>query len=201
MDIPINAEEENLKREKGPCGQDGPEENAEADVLNEPQAAKGGVEELSVDEIREMSARAAERDEFYDKFLRARAELENYRKRMQREKENIRDFAVIDLARALLPVLDDLDRALNAPRDNRHVKHFLKGIKLIEAQLFKVLEDKGVKPIKALGEVFDPNLHEAVTVDAESDKPDNTVVEELQRGYIYKDKIVRPAKVKVAKKS
>ncbi len=201
MDIPINAEEENLKREKGPCGQDGPEENAEADVLNEPQAAEGGVEELSADEIREMSARAAERDEFYDKFLRARAELENYRKRMQREKENIRDFAVIDLARALLPVLDDLDRALNAPRDNRHVKHFLKGIKLIEAQLFKVLEDKGVKPVKALGEIFDPNLHEAVTVDAKSDKPDNTVVEELQRGYIYKDKIVRPAKVKVAKKS
>ena len=201
MDIPINAEEENLKRGKGHCGQDGPEENAEAEVLNEPEAAKGGVEELSVDEIREMSARAAERDEFYDKFLRARAELENYRKRMQREKENIQDFAVIDLARALLPVLDDLDRALNAPRDNRHVKHFLKGIKLIEAQLFKVLEDKGVKPIKALGEVFDPNLHEAVTVDAESDKPDNTVVEELQRGYIYKDKIVRPAKVKVAKKS
>jgi len=201
VDIPINAEEESLKREKGHCGQDGPEENAEAEVLNEPQAAKGGVEELSVDEIREMSARAAERDEFYDKFLRARAELENYRKRMQREKENIQDFAVIDLARALLPVLDDLDRALNAPRDNRHVKHFLKGIKLIEAQLFKVLEDKGVKPVKALGEVFDPNLHEAVTVDAESDKPDNTVVEELQRGYIYKDKIVRPAKVKVAKKS
>ncbi len=201
MDIPINAEEENLKREKRPCGQDGPEENAEAEVLSEPQAAEGGVEELSADEIREMSARAVERDEFYDKFLRARAELENYRKRMQREKENIRDFAVIDLARALLPVLDDLDRALNAPRDNRHVKHFLKGIKLIEAQLFKVLEDKGVKPIKALGEAFDPNLHEAVTVDAESDKPDNTVVEELQRGYIYKDKIVRPAKVKVAKKS
>ncbi len=201
MDIPINAEEENLKREKGHCGQDGPEENAEAEVLNEPQAAEGGVEELSADEIREMSARAAERDEFYDKFLRARAELENYRKRMQREKENIQDFAVIDLARALLPVLDDLDRALNAPRDNRHVKHFLKGIKLIEAQLFKVLEDKGVKPVKALGEVFDPNLHEAVTVDAASDKPDNTVVEELQRGYIYKDKIVRPAKVKVAKKS
>ena len=201
MDIPIDAEGENLKRGKEPCGQDGPEENAEADVLNEPQAAEGGVKELSADEIREMSARAAERDEFYDKFLRARAELENYRKRMQREKENIRDFAVIDLARALLPVLDDLDRALNAPRDNRHVKHFLKGIKLIEAQLFKVLEDKGVKPVKALGEIFDPNLHEAVTVDAESDKPDNTVVEELQRGYIYKDKIVRPAKVKVAKKS
>ena len=191
MDIPTNAEEENLKSE----------ENAEAEALNEPQAAEGGVEELSADEIREMSARAAERDEFYDKFLRARAELDNYRKRMLREKENIQDFAMIDLARALLPVLDDLDRALNAPRDNRHVKHFLKGIKLIEAQLFKVLEDKGVKPVKALGEIFDPNLHEAVTVDAKSDKPDNTVVEELQRGYIYKDKIVRPAKVKVAKKS
>lgn len=199
MDVPINAEEENLDEEKGPSDEEKAVERA--DTPDEPQRAELRVEEMSADEIRETAAVAAERDEFYDKFLRAKADLENYRKRVQRERENVQDFAVIDITRGLLPVLDDLDRALNASRDNRHIKHFLKGIKLIEGQLFKVLEDKGVKPIKAAGEAFDPNLHEAVMVDTESDQPDNTVIEELQKGYIYKDKVVRPAKVKVAKKS
>jgi len=198
-DEPLNAEEENPDEEKRPSDDEKAVEGA--DTSDEPQRAGPRVEETGADEMRETSAVAAERDEFYNKFLRAKADLENYRKRVQRERENMRDFAVIDITRGLLPVLDDLDRALNAPRDNRHVKHFLKGIKLIEGQLFKVLEEKGVKPIKATGEAFDPNLHEAVMIDTESDQPDNTVIEELQKGYIYKDKVVRPAKVKVAKKS
>lgn len=217
VDIPINRDEEEKGKKPAapsgrpagagdPSGGEGPQSTERQEEFDEGEAsgweaAAPGTETPSADEIRALAARAAERDEYYDKFLRAKAELENFRKRMQRERENMQDFAIIDIMRGLLPVLDDLDRALNAAQDNRHVRHFLKGVKLIESQLFKVLEEKGVKPIKCVGEKFDPNVHEALTVEAKSDKPDDTVVAELQRGYIYRDKVVRPAKVIVAKKS
>jgi len=166
-----------------------------------PAAEAAPSEALTPEKIAELMEKAAERDDFYDKFLRAKAEMINYQKRIQRDKENMADFAVIEIARGWIPVLDDLDRALNAAKDDRHAKHFIKGIKLIEAQLYKVLEDKGIKAMQTAGQVFDPSMHEAVAIDAKSDKPDNTIVDEITRGYVYKDKVVRPAKVRVAKKS
>jgi molecular chaperone GrpE len=185
VDIPINNDGEEKKVVR--------EDSAEGGEVSEGVEAGEGAENLA--------SRAAERDEYYDKFLRARAELENYRKRVQREKENMQAFAIIDIVQGLLPVMDDLDRALNQSVDNHHVKHFLKGVKLIESQLYKVLEEKGVTPIKAVGEQFDPNLHEAITTDPTSDMPDGTVVAEAGKGYTYRDKVVRPSKVIVAKKS
>jgi molecular chaperone GrpE len=166
-----------------------------------PAAEAAPPEALTPEKIAELMEKAAERDDFHDKFLRAKAEMINYQKRIQRDKENMADFAVIEIARGWIPVFDDLDRALNAAKDDRHAKHFIKGIKLIEAQLYKVLEDKGIKAMRTAGQVFDPGMHEAVAIDTKSDKPDNTIVDEITRGYVYKDKVVRPAKVRVAKKS
>jgi molecular chaperone GrpE len=189
--------------EKPPAPEARPEQaqTAEPVPVAEVPAVPPAPETLTPEKVAELMEKAAERDEFYDKFLRAKAELINYQKRIQRDKDNIADFTVIEIARGWLPVLDDLDRMLNAARGDKHSRHLAKGIKLIEAQLYKVLEDKGIKAMQTVGQMFDPAMHEAVAVDTESDKPEHTIVEEAQKGYIYKDKVVRPAKVKVAKKA
>jgi molecular chaperone GrpE len=208
-DIKINGDDgRNADNQKpddaqnaAPQAQQPPQEQAGEPVPVGEAAPETAPEALTPEKIAELMEKAAERDEFYDKFLRAKAELINYQKRIQRDKENIADFAVIEIARGWLPVLDDLDRALNAGKDDKHAKHFIKGIKLIETQLYKVLEDKGIKAMEVVGRMFDPAMHEAVAVDTKSNKPDHTIVEEVQKGYVYKDKVVRPAKVKVAKKA
>jgi len=186
--------------EKPPAPEAAPEQAQTAEPAPVAEAPPA-PETLTPEKIAELMEKAAERDEFYDKFLRAKAELINYQKRIQRDKENIADLAIIEIARGWLPALDDLDRALNAARNDKHARHLVKGIKLIEAQLYKVLEDKGIKAMQTAGQMFDPAMHEAVAVDTDPNKPDNSIVEEMQKGYIYKDKVVRPAKVKVAKKA
>ncbi len=139
----------------------------------------------------------AEKDEFYDRLLRKQAEFENYRKRVQREKEVFLQDANADLIRALLPVLDGFERALRH-RDKNVPKGFYEGVELIHQELLGVLLRVGVTPIEAVGKPFDPHLHQAVeTVEAEGYR-DQEVVEELQRGYKLKNRLLRPAIVKVA---
>jgi molecular chaperone GrpE len=139
-----------------------------------------------------------ERDENYDRLLRKTAEFDNYRKRVERERREQADRAVVDLLQELLLVVDDFDRALSTePGDD--ATPYRKGVELIHAKLHDVLRKQGVKPIDALGTDFDPNLHEAVLHEPAAGHRDNEVVGELRKGYTLNDRLLRPAMVKVAK--
>jgi len=139
----------------------------------------------------------AEKQELYDRLLRKQAELENFRKRVQKEKEDFLQHATVDLLRSLLPVLDGFERALRQ-RDPNVPASFYEGLGLIYQELLGVLARAGVKQIETAGKLFDPHWHQAVeTVEADG-RRDQEIVEELQRGYKFRNRLLRPAIVKVA---
>jgi molecular chaperone GrpE len=139
-----------------------------------------------------------ELDEMRDRWLRKTAEFDNYRKRIERERREQSDQAIVDLLEALLPVVDDFDRALTVEA-GPEADAYRKGVELIHAKLHDVLKKRGVRPIDALGADFDPNIHQAVMHEASPDHRDGEVIGELQKGYMLGDKLLRPAMVKVAK--
>ena len=146
----------------------------------------------------ELQKLKAERDALLDRLARSQAEFENTRKRASKEQEDFREYAVADAIKALLPVLDSFERALNAqPQPGE----FRSGVELIYKQLQDALTKLGLRPIPAKGEPFDPRLHQAIEMVDTGEVPDRHVVEELQRGYKFKDRLLRPAMVKVAESS
>lgn len=147
----------------------------------------------------ELAREKSKAEENYNLLLRIQADFDNFRKRTLKEKEDIRGFATESLLTLLLPVLDNFQRALQSPPGNS--QEFAAGVKMIYRQLMEVLENEGLEVIDALGEEFDPNLHEAVMQEEGSGQPDNTVSEELRRGYLFKGRLIRPAMVKVARSS
>jgi molecular chaperone GrpE len=154
----------------------------------------------------ELKRLQAELSEAQDAMARRQADFENYRKRIDRERGESRNRIIADLARKLLPVVDNLTRALEAERsmeanESKEFKHFLHGVELIGKQLNEVLESLGVEPIAAVGERFDPHVHEAVVTESTNEFEPDTVIQEMARGYRIGDKLVRPAMVKVAAKS
>ncbi len=134
-----------------------------------------------------------------DAYLRKQADLDNYRKRMIRDKEDAIRFANKDLLQDLLPVIDDFERAIGSAEDSRDFDSFLEGVKLIEKQFVSMLEKKwGLIRMESLNQEFDPQEHEALMM-IESDQHDTqTVIEDFQKGYYYQDRVLRHAKVKVA---
>lgn len=142
----------------------------------------------------QLEAALAERDESKNKWLRAEAELDNYRKRVQREAEELRKYQVLPLARELLPGLDNLGRALAAAETSKNMDDLLKGVSMVAKQLEDILSRHSIKPIEAQGQPFDPNLHEALG-QVPSELPAMTVAQELEKGYILYDRVVRPTKV------
>ena len=138
---------------------------------------------------------AAEKAEVDDRLRRAWAEFENARRRAERERSDFLQFASADLVRNLLPVLDDFERALKTETVD---KEYAKGVELIYQRLFDTLKRMGLEPIETEGKLFDPNHHEAVQREQTADAPDQTILGELQRGYNFKGKLLRPAWVKVA---
>lgn len=133
-----------------------------------------------------------------DRYLRASAELDNLKKRAQREREEYIRFANESLLREILPVLDNFDRALEAARAASETQSVVAGVELIQRELLKVLEKFGVTPYSAQGQPFDPERHEAVQRVVKPGAPDWTVVEETQRGYLLNGRVLRPAMVVVA---
>jgi molecular chaperone GrpE len=136
-------------------------------------------------------------------LARRQADFENYRKRIERERGEAHQRVVADVARKLLPVLDNLNRALDAEKtvqsnESKEFRHFLHGVELINRQLSEVLESLGIQPIAAVGERFDPHIHEAVVTEPSDKYQPDTVTEELARGYRIGDRLLRPAMVKVA---
>ena len=152
----------------------------------------------------EPDATAAERDEYYNKFLRARADLDNYRKRATRDIEEARRFGIIPFVRAVLHVRDDLDRTLAACADATDSDRtetetvLIEGVRLVREQFDKVLAQFGIEEIEPVGKPFDPNLHEAVAVRQTDEVPPQSVLEQVQPGFTLHDRLVRPARVLVA---
>ena len=139
----------------------------------------------------------AEKQEMYERLLRKQAEIENVRKRVEREKEDFLQHATMGLIRALLPTLDSLERGLKHREQHAPAK-FYEGLDLIHRELLEVLKRAGLEPVDSEGKLFDPHVHQAVeTVESEGHR-DHEVVEELQRGYKLKNRLLRPAIVKVA---
>jgi molecular chaperone GrpE len=146
--------------------------------------------------VSEVERLRAERDTLIDRLKRMQAEFDNARKRASKEQQDYRDYALADTIKTLIPVLDSFDRALQTSPQK---SEFHAGVELIHKQLQDALAKLGVKPISAKGEQFDPRLHEAIDMVDTDEFPDHQVIEELQRGYRLKDRLLRPAMVKVAR--
>lgn len=177
-------------------------EEQRLDVEHElPPAGESGnqqPERASVpsDHVSEVEKLRAERDTLLDRLARTQAEFDNARKRAAKEQQDFRDYALVDTIRTLIPVLDSFDRALQTSPEK---SEFHMGVELIHKQLQDALAKLGVRPISAKGEQFDPRYHEAIEMVDTEDEEDHKVLEELQRGYKLKDRLLRPAMVKIAR--
>jgi molecular chaperone GrpE len=177
-------------------------EEARLDAEHELPAAEGtsnqatGTASTAAERVSEVEKLRAERDQLHDRLARMQAEFDNARKRAAREQQDFRDYALENAIRTLIPVLDSFDRALQSSPEK---SEFHAGVELIHKQLQDALGKLGVRPVTAKGELFDPRFHEAVEMVETNDADDQRVLEELQRGYKLKERLLRPAMVKVAR--
>jgi molecular chaperone GrpE len=162
-----------------------------------PVEASAGRDTATAGELQRVTA---ERDTLLDRLARAQAEFDNARKRAAREQQEYRDYAQADAIRALLLIMDSFERALRADTSDNSLE-FRNGVELIYKQLQDALQKLGAQPIAAKGHPFDPHLHEAIEMVDTNDADDQIVIDELQRGYKLKDRLLRPAMVKVARNS
>jgi molecular chaperone GrpE len=170
---------------------DGSEDSAQSEISRNTSAqAEASPLEQELQKVK------AERDALLDRLARAQAEFDNARKRAGKEQQEYRDYAAADAIKSLLPVLDSFERALQVKSESGDLRS---GVELILKQFQDALSRLGVRAVPAKGEVFDPRHHEAIEMVETTDAPDHQVVEELQRGYKFKDRLLRPAMVKVAR--
>ena len=165
-----------------------PSENQE----EQPEAAP----KRAVSHVSEADKLRAERDTLLDRLARTQAEFDNARKRVAKEQQEYRDYALVDTIKTLIPVLDSFERALQTSNEK---SEYHIGVELIYKQLQDALAKIGVRPVPAKGEQFDPRYHEAIEMVDTDEAPDHQVLEELQRGYKLKDRLLRPAMVRVAR--
>lgn len=169
-----------------------------AEEPEEGQAAAGAGDDAAASRA-QLEKLQAERNELLDRVARLQAEFENARKRAAREQQEYKDFAVTDALKNLLPILDSFDRALQTKVQKS--EDFRAGVELIRKQFQDTLEKLGLRPIPAQGEPFDPRLHEAIEMVDTDAVADDHIVDELQRGYKLKDRLLRPSMVRVARNS
>jgi len=154
-------------------------------------------EGLSLEKLKEKAALA---DDYYDQLLRLRADFDNYRKRVNKERQEYQQIAREEVIYGLLEVIDNFERAMLAAEKTKSLKGIFEGVKLIHKQLNDFLSNYGVNVIKAEGKKFDPEYHEAVGHEETDKHGEDIVTEEVLKGYTFKDKVLRPSMVKVAKK-
>jgi molecular chaperone GrpE len=175
-------------------------EPEQLDVEHELPAAEDTAEEKAVAQVGapegELGKLRAERDTLVDRLARLQAEFENARKRAVREQQEYRDYALTDALKSLLPVIDSFDRALQTSTEKSELRN---GVELINRQLHDALAKLGLKPIPAKGEPFDPRFHEAIEMVDSNEVEDQHIIDELQRGYKLKDRLLRPAMVRVGR--
>ncbi|HKE86462.1 MAG TPA: nucleotide exchange factor GrpE [Vicinamibacterales bacterium] len=166
---------------------------AETVDQQDPQQAESAQGESQPDPQEELRR---EKDALQDRLLRTAAEFDNYRKRVDRERRDLAEYTAADIISEMLPIIDNLERALAAASESDPLR---KGVELIHKQMLDMLRKRGVKPIEALGTDFDPNFHQAVIHEVSAEHREGEIMEELQRGYLLGDRLLRASMVKVAK--
>ncbi len=190
------AAEETAAEEQDNAG--APEAAGDPETAENAEAAAEHSEEAKED-APEHSKQTAEIAELKDKYVRLYAEFDNFRKRSEKEKLQNFDFGAREVIEKLLPVVDNFERALGTVKEEETEDAFTKGVRGIYKQIQKLLEDLDVKAIPAEGEKFDPNLHNAVMTDTDSDAEEDTITQDLQKGYTFRGQVVRHSMVKVKK--
>jgi molecular chaperone GrpE len=173
-----------------------------SDEQHDQQQQTGGQGDQASPEVaslrEQLEAAQAERDEYRNLALRTQAELENYRKRVGREREEDARYRALPLAKELLPVVDNLRRAVEAANKSGNAEELIRGVEMVLRQFDEALARHDIRPITAEGEKFDPNRHDALTQVPTADKEPMTVLQEVERGYTLHDRVLRPSKVIVA---
>ena len=169
------------------------------DTVNDEDTASAGsqVDATPPQETSELDELRRDKDALQDRLLRTAAEFDNYRKRIERDRRDYADGVIADALVDLLPIIDDLERALQTPAAD-DAGAFRKGVELIHRQMLELLRKRGVKAIEATGQDFDPRFHESVMSESSSVHREGEVIAELRRGYVLGDRLLRPAMVKVA---
>jgi len=177
------------------------DEQAKGSEVNETSAHEGEqpvAEEVISDDNSVLAELKRQADDNHSRYLRAQADFDNFRRRTLKEREELAQYASLKLITELLPVVDNFERALKAGVDSAESESFVKGVDMIYRQLFQVLESEGLKPMEAVGQPFDPEVHQAVMQVESEEYEEGIVVEAIQTGYWLKDKVIRPAMVKVS---
>jgi molecular chaperone GrpE len=188
--------EENKQAAEAACETVEPTQTAETTE----EAAQAEPAELSREEqlLAEIEQLKAEKEEMYNKFLRAQADLQNFRTRVNKEKEQMLKYASQRAIEALLPVVDNFERAIMASKEATDRDALAEGIEMVFRQLQQVLEQEGVTTVPGVGSPFDPNMHQAVMQEESSEHESGIIIEEFQKGYMLKDRVIRPSMVKVS---
>jgi molecular chaperone GrpE len=175
-------------------------DNEKQDLKHDPdQAAENRVDDSQEDLAEKLKLKEQEARENYDRLLRVSAEFDNYKKRALREMEEFRKYSNQSLIKEMLSVVDNLELAMNSANGHKDIdKGLLDGLAMTHKEIIKVFEKFSVKPISAMGQPFDPTYHEAVMQERTDEFPANTVINELQKGYLIHDRLLRPAMVVVA---
>lgn len=211
-EIPIRFDEEGEEvKSKDEAPRAITEEGAEAEAAAEQQGAEQAADSPAADaesglaqpdQVAELQAQVdsltQDKAQLYDQLLRRQAEFENYRRRVERERAENFHRSRAEVLLELLPVVDNFDRALSSLESGGDAQSLRQGVELIHRQLSDALLKFGLEPVPTVGEAFDPHMHEAVTTEQSSEHEENTVIQEFQKGYKLGDKLLRPAKVKVA---
>jgi len=184
-----NEEEQNNLNEASETAEESVEENKNKD------------EKLLVSAEIKITELEAQTKELQDKFLRKAAEFENYKRRSENDQFNLINYAAESFITKLLPVIDDFERSLRHIDDDNNIDAVKKGIKLVYEKLLKVLEEQGVKKMEVEGKPFNVEYHDALMQRKDESVPPHTVLEEVEKGYLYKDKVIRHAKVIVSEES
>jgi molecular chaperone GrpE len=175
------------------------EEKPTAGKVEEEAVVSAEEEKGEEEEVSELEVAKKEALEHYEKMLRLAAEFENYKKRMEKERSVAIKYAEENILKELLPFIDNLERALEQGRSTEDGKVLLEGVELTLKGLLDSLEKFGLKSVSNVGEPFDPNYHEALTMEASEEIPENHILREFQKGYMLKDRLIRAAKVVVSK--
>jgi molecular chaperone GrpE len=163
------------------------------------QAAENQVDDSQENLAEKLKSKEQEAQENYDRLLRVSAEFDNYKKRASREMEEFRKYSNQSLIKEMLSVVDNLELAMNSANGHKTIdKGLLDGLAMTHKEIIKVFEKFNVKPISAMGQPFDPAYHEAVMQEETDEYPANTVINEMQKGYLIHDRLLRPAMVVVA---
>lgn len=194
---------ENVEAEKGDtAAQEEIEEAEQAEESTEEAEADSGAAEPKKGLFGKKKDKKDKKDEqieeLTDKLKRQMAEFDNFRKRTEKEKSQMYEIGAKDIIEKILPVVDNFERGLSAVPEEEKGSPFVEGMEMIYKQLMTSFEEIGVKPIEALGNEFDPNLHNAVMHIEDEEAGENVIVEEFQKGYLYKENVVRHSMVKVA---